>query len=567
MYAVDKDTARNFLENAIGQEVGNFIGSQLVERTGLRDWAEGADKAYERDLQRKQLAERIKLLKSSQIEVPFVEVLYADAGTKASNVMSDAMTPEEQKLALMMGIQNDLKKGLGDYSKLVGALGEADINSLLGAALKKGGTVQFDAASEVSQYLEAMGIKGEIVPPVGESTILNVNYKTDQLVGVASKVFDALSTGMGGRLDLPAQLLYIKDIKASKEDLRKAVVNFVGGRADPEAYQDLFDRIDVATADNRLLNVTYAYAQSDARATYAALRTSYGAFADRVYRQIEKNATEQFEAAEKAPWYVRGFMMESAANVAAGLPVAGIGRNYAIDISYAQDPLAPARLRSDARTSLFIDAALTFGPMALGAVAKGAKLVRTFARLNRFRTAEELGAAVADGAAIERGLSLSAGTARMAAAAETAEAADVAGSATHKAARWQEYLDNGGTWDFSRWSNVYEANMVRARAANAAVDAYHSTLGWGRREVTVSSTVDGVQFPRRLDIADVATQRGIEYKTGYQTANVDNLWEIARDKALLDSGWDVRWVFRDTASQPLKDALTRAGIRWTVGHP
>jgi len=141
-----------------------------------------------------------------------------------------------------------------------------------------------------------------------------------------------------------------------------------------------------------------------------------------------------------------------------------------------------------------------------------------------------------------------------------------AGSDLHRATRWQEYQDNGGTWTYDRWSNVYDANMTRASAADEAVDAYHANLGWGQREVTVNANVDGVDYARRLDIADVATQRGIEYKTGYQTATQDNLWEVTRDQALAQSGWDIQWVFRDTASQPLQDALTNAGIKFKFGN-
>lgn len=140
-----------------------------------------------------------------------------------------------------------------------------------------------------------------------------------------------------------------------------------------------------------------------------------------------------------------------------------------------------------------------------------------------------------------------------------------AGSDTHKAARWQEYQDRGGEWDYDRWSKVYEANMTRATEANKAVDAYHETLGWGEREVTVPTEVDGVEYPRRLDIADTTLQKGIEYKTGEQYATEDNLWEVARDKSLVEDGWDIQWVFRDTASQPLKDALDNAGIQYTIG--
>ncbi len=142
-----------------------------------------------------------------------------------------------------------------------------------------------------------------------------------------------------------------------------------------------------------------------------------------------------------------------------------------------------------------------------------------------------------------------------------------AGSDLHKATRWQEYVDNGGTWKYERWSNVYDANMTRASAANEAVDAYHQTLDWGQREVTVTSNVDGVDYARRLDIADVASQRGIEYKTGYQYGSADNLWEVARDQSLVENGWDIQWVFRDSASQPLLDALDQAGIRYSIGPP
>ena len=142
-----------------------------------------------------------------------------------------------------------------------------------------------------------------------------------------------------------------------------------------------------------------------------------------------------------------------------------------------------------------------------------------------------------------------------------------AGSAAHKATRWQEYQDSGGEWPYDRWSNVYDANMNRATLANQATKAYHETLGWGEREVTVYSNVDGVEYARRLDIADEDALQGIEYKTGYQTATQDNLWELTRDKALQDkAGWTIKWVFRDSASQPLQDALTNAGIDFSVGE-
>ncbi|WP_186377499.1 polymorphic toxin-type HINT domain-containing protein [Planctopirus ephydatiae] len=133
------------------------------------------------------------------------------------------------------------------------------------------------------------------------------------------------------------------------------------------------------------------------------------------------------------------------------------------------------------------------------------------------------------------------------------------GSPEHKANRWEEYKEKGGKWDYNRWEQTYELNMARATKAHEALNRYHSQIGWGKREVTIP--VEGVN--RRLDIADVATRRGIEYKTGYQSATQDNLWEVERDKALVNKGWDIEWVFEGQASQQLLEALDRAGIRYS----
>ncbi|HTV22609.1 MAG TPA: polymorphic toxin-type HINT domain-containing protein, partial [Polyangiaceae bacterium] len=135
-----------------------------------------------------------------------------------------------------------------------------------------------------------------------------------------------------------------------------------------------------------------------------------------------------------------------------------------------------------------------------------------------------------------------------------------AGSPEHKAQRWKEYQERGGQWDYDRWSKTYENNMERARNAARAEEAYRDRLGWGRTQVTVR--VEGVD--RRLDIADVATQRGVEVKTGAQYATQENLWEIARDEVLREQGWDIRWHFEGHVSQPLKDALDKAGIPYDI---
>jgi hypothetical protein len=133
------------------------------------------------------------------------------------------------------------------------------------------------------------------------------------------------------------------------------------------------------------------------------------------------------------------------------------------------------------------------------------------------------------------------------------------GSAEHKAAAWKAYQERGGEWNQQRWSNVYEENMVRARAANKVADDYHATLGWGKREVSVDA---GGQV-RKLDIADEATKRGIEVKSGKTVLNKEIRSAIARDTILKKRGWDIRWHFAGTASKPLLEALDKAGIPYT----
>jgi hypothetical protein len=134
------------------------------------------------------------------------------------------------------------------------------------------------------------------------------------------------------------------------------------------------------------------------------------------------------------------------------------------------------------------------------------------------------------------------------------------GSPEHRAARWREYQERtspDARWSKERWDKQYDINMRQAKQANAATDLYHEQLGWGEREVTVD--VNGEA--RRFDIADPATQRGIEYKTGDTYASQDILSEVRRDAILVDQGWEITWVFRDHASEPLIAALRKARIK------
>jgi hypothetical protein len=152
------------------------------------------------------------------------------------------------------------------------------------------------------------------------------------------------------------------------------------------------------------------------------------------------------------------------------------------------------------------------------------------------------------------------------AAAGGADVGDASEAAQKKAERWAEYQERNGIWSYSRWSSTYDANQERAKKAGEAVNDYRAQLGWGQTEVTIDVEVDGVVVKRRLDIADIATNRGVEVKTGYQYLTAENLWEVKRDEQLVKQGIDIQWVFRDREpSAPLAAALKKAGIVTKIG--
>lgn len=130
-----------------------------------------------------------------------------------------------------------------------------------------------------------------------------------------------------------------------------------------------------------------------------------------------------------------------------------------------------------------------------------------------------------------------------------------AGTDTHKKIRREMYELVGGTLEFPAWESIYQANVTRARKANAVVSAEHSRLGWGETEVTVQVGKE----VRRLDIADVKSRRGVEvkaYETGTIYASEEILAEVRRDAALVRQGWNIKWILIDTeASGPLLQAL------------
>ena len=139
------------------------------------------------------------------------------------------------------------------------------------------------------------------------------------------------------------------------------------------------------------------------------------------------------------------------------------------------------------------------------------------------------------------------------------------GTPEHKQMRWEEYQERGGKLDYDSWSKKYDVCMQNATKGNAAADAYKEDIGWGKREVTVEASLsNGDKVSRRLDIADISAKQGVEVKSGkYFSLDKNIAYEVERDAGLVRKGWSIEWHIDGKASQPLLDALNKAGITKT----
>ncbi|HCX20466.1 MAG: hypothetical protein CMB80_05925 [Flammeovirgaceae bacterium] len=135
----------------------------------------------------------------------------------------------------------------------------------------------------------------------------------------------------------------------------------------------------------------------------------------------------------------------------------------------------------------------------------------------------------------------------------------------HKAERWAQYKIEKGSdaLEYNSWSNVYDGNIDKAVSATRGVNDYFSSLGWGKREITIGNFTDGSK--RRLDIADEARSKGVEFKEyseGKVYASEMIRKEVELDAILVnDRFWELEWVFKNCEpSGPLRKLLEDAGI-------
>ncbi len=156
----------------------------------------------------------------------------------------------------------------------------------------------------------------------------------------------------------------------------------------------------------------------------------------------------------------------------------------------------------------------------------------------------------------------------------------------HKAQRWNNYKESGGTKDYAKWSNIYDGNINKSKKADEAAKEYAAQLPGAKREITstnsykVQLTHNGrneeVTGKRRHDI--LVGQNAYEvkdYRSSKVNLSADIEREVLMDVAMRDKG-DIKtitWVFtkhpdgKGRPSQPLLDLLNKHNIKVEYRNP
>jgi hypothetical protein len=134
-----------------------------------------------------------------------------------------------------------------------------------------------------------------------------------------------------------------------------------------------------------------------------------------------------------------------------------------------------------------------------------------------------------------------------------------AGTPEHKAARWEEYLENGGKWSQERWSKQYDTNMKNVKHGLAQEQAYRDKLG-GKSE-----TIKTPHTNRQIDISKPEEMYAGQLKTGKVSLTKQAKIDIKKDATLVEKGYKVEYILEKGASKPFLDALDANGIDYHIG--
>jgi hypothetical protein len=132
------------------------------------------------------------------------------------------------------------------------------------------------------------------------------------------------------------------------------------------------------------------------------------------------------------------------------------------------------------------------------------------------------------------------------------------GTPEHRAARWKEYQERGGEWNYERWSRQYTNNMRNVSHGLERETEYRTAMGG------VSQTFKTPYTNRQVDIFVEEDNYMGQLKTGKESLTEENILAIKKDAWLVQEGNTVEHILEQGASEPYLKALDDSGIRYTI---
>jgi YD repeat-containing protein len=292
----------------------------------------------------------------------------------------------------------DLGEGLGDFEDKVGVLNAGSLRHISREVAGNRGyhTVGHWTMDPIAGYLESQGLSGSpswSATPFG-GAIINYSYTPAQLAQAESYIKEVIGVSLDSSNEIPLRLLYARDANSSSDVIYQASVNDIGGYADAYVYKDLQMRSQGLEASHGLMNVSFGFAQSDARATFEAINTSFYKSLDGAQQMAKLGHDLDIETGFSASNYLDNQWGHPALDYEMTMAMLDGWKETSKNISFATDELAPAALRDDARASVFLEAALAL-PQVVGAgmaAYRGVRTLVSMARLTRFGSVDELAA-------------------------------------------------------------------------------------------------------------------------------------------------------------------------------
>lgn len=138
----------------------------------------------------------------------------------------------------------------------------------------------------------------------------------------------------------------------------------------------------------------------------------------------------------------------------------------------------------------------------------------------------------------------------------------LAGTEQHMLESWRKYLDRnpGTTKNWDSWRNTYIANQGNEAKGTAYEIVVRESLdlNGGGREYNTNVEINGQT--RNYDVLDTKGQVAYEIKSGNSVSEE----QIAKDKGMLKTGYEVKYVFGQEPTAAARKLLDEAGIEYQV---